>query len=214
MEVELDFKIAPPSPAGRLAGGVGAAPRQTITLDSDVLTPELLASLKERLDAGKPSGTDEFEEDISFFEGKSSVGLHQNVAATPCESTESAAALLRGTSTTAPEESQQYHISLVSLNACLWPWGLRQSIHDNQKLQRAEGIAELCKKYDIVCLQEVFTSVWDKQWPEVLKSEHLNYARADGREKWHILDTFVHFFSVLFLLRSNNLIFQWFASGY
>lgn len=196
MEVELDFTIAPPSPVGRLGSGAFAAPTNTITLDSDFISPETIASLKEKLldnvGTGATAAAAETQQLSSSWTLCSFAPEDETEKSTTrtVQVTQPATAPTRSLHTTSsPEKAQQFHVSLVSLNACLWPWGLRQSIHDNQKLQRAEGIAELCKKYDIVCLQEVFTSAWDKKWPEVLKSEHLSYARADGREKWHILDT-------------------------
>lgn len=60
-------------------------------------------------------------------------------------------------------------LRVLTLNCCLLPRYLFQSTGDDNREQRAELIARMVQRYDVVLLQEVFGTSWCNQWRNQFK---------------------------------------------
>lgn len=65
--------------------------------------------------------------------------------------------------------------TIVTLNCCLWPIGIRGTFRSAQKDERCKIIPSVLKKADIAICQEVFSWKWfENRWIAIMKS-YLNY---------------------------------------
>ena len=60
-------------------------------------------------------------------------------------------------------------LRVLTLNTCLLPSFLFQSTGEDNREQRAELIKRLVQRYDVVLLQEVFTSPWCGKWQSMFQ---------------------------------------------
>jgi endonuclease/exonuclease/phosphatase family metal-dependent hydrolase len=78
------------------------------------------------------------------------------------------AVLLRASSSPPPAPKSQ--VRVLTQNCCLLPHYLFQSKGDDNRAQRAELIHRMVQRYDIVLLQEVFSTRWCSQWRELFSN--------------------------------------------
>ena len=70
-------------------------------------------------------------------------------------------------------------MKILSFNACILVKGLGFTVND-KKEQRLKKMLKLFKPYDIVCIQEVWESLWGK---------HVDFYNACYNEGWHVATT-------------------------
>lgn len=59
-------------------------------------------------------------------------------------------------------------VRILTLNCCLLPKFIYQSEGSDNRVQRAELISKMISRYDIVLLQEVFSTAWTKTWNKII----------------------------------------------
>lgn len=109
-------------------------------------------------------------------------------------------------------------IRIFSLNCCLFPFGIRTSIRSMQKQTRRELIVQFllknAEKFDIIALQEVFSSFYDSSHRDFflshadLLSHFPHFYSSSHRSKiYHLLDSGLLIFSKFRIVSSQFLPF-------
>ena len=98
-------------------------------------------------------------------------------------------------------------LRILTLNCCLLPSGVYQSGGDDDREDRARRIARLVQRYDIVLLQEVFTTFWCTRWKkELTQVPGMHIVVADKRAR--LLDSGLMILSKYPVLHSSFTRFQ------